>query len=103
MPHFVQTFPATKRVCENSKIVIALREINNGVWVGYLKDSEKMVANERVEAVFTEAVDVGNEVSAADGEIAGTGEEGLCGVAEGVVAVEDFVHGVLAQRVQNIT
>lgn len=50
--------------------------------------------------MFAESVNVGNKVST-DGEVAGAAEKRLCGVAEGDVAVEDFVQFILGESVQN--
>lgn len=59
-----------------------------------------MVLNEGTEAVLAESVNVRNEVGS-DGEIAVTGEKGLRSVAKVIVAVEDFVHRIVSERIQN--
>lgn len=59
-----------------------------------------MVADEGVEAMVAEAMDVSDEVWA-DGEISGAVEENVGGGAEAVVAMYDLLDGVEAKSVQN--
>lgn len=68
--------------------------------MGYLQNAKKVVTNKGIEAVFAEGVNVGNEVGA-DGEVAGAAEEGLGGGAEGVVAAEDFVDGIVGEGIED--
>ena len=59
-----------------------------------------MVANERVEAVVAEGMDVSDEFGA-DGEVTGAGEKGCGGGAEAGVAIVDLSDGIVGERVKN--
>lgn len=58
-----------------------------------------MIANEREEAVLAEYVDVRDEVRC-DGEMsASVVEKALGGGTESVVALENFLNGIVSERV----
>lgn len=66
---------------------------------GALERGEEVVADERLEAVVAEAVDVRSELRARR-EVSGAVEEGFGGGAEGGVALGDFVEGGFGECVE---
>jgi len=67
------------------------------VWTN-LKDIEKVVSEEWLEAVFAESVNVRNKLMSSEWEMI-VEKKRLCGIVEGVVAVNDFVNFISGQCV----
>lgn len=66
----------------------------------YLKCPKKVVSDQRVEAMLTEAVDVSDEVGA-HGEVSGAFEKGFGGGTEAAIALNDLLDRIVSESVQN--